>query len=173
MPYRRRASSRRGMAPIINSIKNIVTGQQGLTSTISSVIIAKAVDTPLSASTEEEVSQGCVIKNVHVNFDVCGLGGTNVLVRTGLYIMKNPGNNLTAPGVFVAGTSNEKKFIFRQWQFMTMLNSDGNPPNHVEGWLKIPRRYQRMGIDDELSLEVATSSLTGHLTYQFIYKWYR
>ncbi len=172
MPGRRRASFR-GMRPVINSIKNNVSGQAGLTTTPLVITIAKAVDAPASASNPEDVSQGCIIKAVYINFDVCGLAGTTVLQRTGIYIWKNPGNNLTEPGVFVTGTSNEKKFIFKQWQFMTMLNADGNPPNHVEGWLKIPKRYQRMGTDDRLEMIMANSSATGHETHMLIYKWYR
>ncbi len=172
MPGRNYGRRRNFMRPVINSIKNIVDTQAGITSTPVITEIAKAVNTPLSATSAEEVSHGCIIKAVWVSFDVCGLGGTGVLVRTGIYIMKNPGNNLTPPGVFVAGTSNEKKFIFKQWQFMTMRNQDGNPPNHVEGWLKIPKRYQRFGIDDTLEFVVATSSVTAHLSAQFIYKWY-
>ncbi len=150
----------------------MVDTQAGITSTNLIVEIAKAVNTPLSASNAEQVSHGSVIKAVWVSFDVCGLGGTGVLVRTGIFIMKNPGNNITPPGVFVVGTSNEKKFVIKQWQFMTMRNQDGNPPNHVEGWLKIPKRYQRMGTDDTLEFVVATSSVTAHLSAQFIYKWY-
>ncbi len=172
MPYRRRAFSRR-MRPVINSIKNDVSGQAGLTTTPLVLTVAKAVDTPASAATPEDVSQGCIIKAVWINFSVCGLAGTGVLQRTGIYLWKNPGNNLTEPGVFVTGTSNEKKFIFRQWQFMTMRNQDGNPPDHVEGWIPIPKRYQRMGTDDRLELIMANSSATGHETHKFIYKWYR
>ncbi len=106
--------------------------------------------------------------------DGCGLGGTGVLNDMAFYLFKNPGNNLAGPGVFVVGTSNEKKFIFRQWKYMIMRNQDGNTPFHWEGWIKIPKRYQRMGTDDIITMVVAnTSALTGHFSMQCIYKWYR
>ncbi len=106
--------------------------------------------------------------------DVCGLGGTGVLNIADFYILKNPGNNLTPPAPGSTGGSNEKKFIFREWRFMIMRNQDGNMPFHWEGWIKIPKRYQRMGTDDTLSLNLAcTAAVTGHFSFACIHKWYR
>ncbi len=160
------------MRPIINSIKNVqdITASTGTTQ--ADVLIAKAVNSPV-ATVKSDVSQGCVIKAVWCSFDVCGLAATGVLMRTFIYLIKNPGDNLTPPGADSVGSSNEKKFIFRQWQFMTMRNQDGNPPNHWEGWIPIPKRYQRFGTDDTLRLGFKTSTSVGHLSCQFIYKWYR
>ncbi len=137
------------------------------------MLIAKAKNTPLS-TVLNDVQNGCIIKAVWLSLDGCGLGGTGVLNNQSFYLMKNPGDNLTPPGPFSVGTSNEKKFIFRQWSFMIMRNQDGNTPFHWEGWIKIPKRYQRMGVDDTLNLVVAnTSGVTGHFKLEAIYKWYR
>ncbi len=86
--------------------------------------------------------------------------------------MKNPGANLTPPGPFTTGSSNEKKFIFKEWNAMTMRNQDGNPPYHWEGWVKIPKLYQRMGADDTIVLSVITDVAAGHRSYKFIYKYF-
>ncbi len=150
----------------------MVTTTGSPSTTIASIIIAKAVNTPLS-TVNSDVSNGCIIKAIWCSFDVCGLAASGVKERTGVYLMKNPGDNLTAPNPFTAGTSNEKKFIFRSWMFMTMRNQDGNPPNHWEGWIPIPKRYQRMGTDDTINLVHQNASTTGHISTQFIYKWYR
>ncbi len=153
-------------------MKNVVDGTASTGTTLTGVLIAKAVNSPLS-TVATDTSQGCIIKAIWCSFDVCGLAATGVLQRTSVYLLKNPGNNLTDPGGFSVGTSNEKKFIFRQWQFMTMRNQDGNPPFHWEGWIKIPKRYQRMGTDDTFKLNAETTTAAGHLSAQFIYKWYR
>ncbi len=172
MPYRRRAFSR-GMRPVINSIKNQLLKAVGTTGTIQTLIVAKAVNTPLS-TVDSDVSNGCIIKAIWVNVNGCGLGGTGVQNNMNFYIMKNPGNNLTPPAPNAWGTSNEKKFIFKSWQFMIMRNQDGNVPFHWEGWLKIPKRYQRMGTDDVISISVLnTAAVTGHFSIECIYKWYR
>ncbi len=172
MPYRRRASyGRRGMRPIINSVKNVADATQSTGGTLQSLVLAKAKDSPVT-TVDNDVQRGCIIKAIYLNFDVCGLAATGVLQRTALYLFKNPGANLTAPSAFSVGTSNEKKFVFRQWQFMTMRNQDGNPPNHFEGWIPIPKRYQRMGTDDLIELEFQTTTAAGHLSLQCVYKWY-
>ncbi len=173
MYHRRGGSFRRrgGIRPVINSIKNVVdvTATTSATTTARTIVLAKA--TPVNTN-QSEVINGCIIKAIWVSFDVCGIAASGVLQRTALYIIKNPGANLTGPGALVVGTSNEKKFIFRQWQYMTMRNQDGNNPNHWEGWLRIPKRYQRFGTDDKLDIVFNTDSGGGHFSAQFIYKWY-
>ncbi len=166
---------RRSMAPraVINSIKNQVYAQLGTTGTNQEVLIAKAVNSPLS-TVATDTSQGCIIKAVHCTIDGCGTLGSGVLNVMSIYLAKNPGDNLTLPDAFGYGTSNEKKFIFKNWVFMIMRNQDGNNPFHWEGWLKIPKRYQRMGTDDTLRMVVRnTAAGTGHFSCNFIYKWFR
>ncbi len=173
MPYRRRVSYRRGMAPVVNSIKNIHNAQFGISAALFTVDLAKAVTSP-SPTVTNDVSHGCVIKAIWISLDVCGLGGTGVLNTFHAYLMKNPGANLTPPLPISQGGSNEKKFIFKSWTEMIMRNQDGNLPYHWEGWVKIPKRYQRMGTDDEISYNIAcTSGVTGHASISAIYKWYR
>ncbi len=87
--------------------------------------------------------------------------------------MKDPGSNLTPPSAFAVGTSNEKKYVIKQWQVMTMRNQDGNPPFHWEGWIKIPKLYRRNGADDLWSISFMCDAAAGHFSAQFIYKWYK
>ncbi len=178
MPYGQRGFSRRrrSFAPrsVINSIKNSINYGLGVTGTLDSTqLIAKAVNTPVS-TVRTDVSQGCIIKAIYCILDGCGLAAAGVLNIMNFYIIKNPGDNLTEPDPRSIGSSNEKKFIFREWQFMIMRNQDGNTPFHWEGWLRIPKRYQRMGTDDTLRLVVQSSGgATGHFSSSFIYKWFR
>ncbi len=164
---------RRGPRVIVNSITNRANFTAGLTSTAGQFKFAKAVNTPLP-TVSSDVSQGCEIDMVYAIIDVCGLGGTGVLNVADFYMMKNPGDNLTVPLPLSLGTSNEKKFAFKTWRFMIMRNQDGNMPFHWEGWIKIPRKYRRMGTDDVLTLvSNCSSGVTGHISGQFIYKWKR
>ncbi len=169
--YGRRRSF--GPRPIVNSIKNVHRQQFGITGTQTRSILAKAVTAP-SPTVDSDVSHGSVIKAIYVIIDFCGTGGTGVLNVIDVFMMKNPGDNLTAPAPISQGTSNEKKFIIKTWRAMAMRNQDGNAPFHWEGWVKIPKRYQRMGTDDVWQLDVAcTTALTGHFSVVSIYKWYR
>ncbi len=154
-------------------MKNVHFVAFGITSTKVDTTFAKAVNTPLS-TVSSDCSQGCLIKAVWIVLDVCGLAGTGVLNNFNAYLIKNPGANLTLPDPASVGTSNEKKFVFKQWKAMIMRNQDGNNPYHWEGWIKIPKRYQRMGTDDTLVLSVNCSGgVTGHASVQAIYKWFR
>lgn len=157
----------------VHSIKNSFTSSGGLTSGVTSITIAKAVDAPAAASTPEEVNHGSTIRAMHITLDICGLGGSGVLNSFNGFLFKNPGANLTPPSPGSVGTSNEKKFVCQEWSAMIMRNQDGNPPLHWEGWYRLPRRYHRMGTDDiwQISMKV-TSALTGHYYMKIIYKWF-
>ncbi len=176
MPFRQRGSYRNRKAGFslrpVNSNKNVVEIADNPGTTLVIIGLIKTVDSALLTNANE-VERGCNIKMVYLTFDVCGLAATGVRQITNLYLFKNPGNNLTAPGAFTVGTSNEKKFVFKQWSFQTMRNQDGNPPYHFEGWIKLPKRYQRFGADDFLYLAHQTDSAAGHLSGQCIYKWYK
>ncbi len=153
-------------------MKNVVDTTASTGTSTANLLLAKAVNTPLSTNASD-VSQGCIIKALWISVDVCGLAATGVLQRTNFYLIKEPGDNLTPPSPFSVGTSNEKKFVIKQWQVMTMRSQDGNTPFHWEGWIKIPKRYQRMGTDDVWRFPFETSTAAGHLSLQCIYKWYR
>ncbi len=145
---------------------------EAVTTTTQTAIIAITKNTATLA-VKEEVERNCHIYRIWLSVDVCGLAGTGALQRQTFYLFKNPGNNLTAPGAFTIGSSNEKKFVIKVWSPMTMRNQDGNPPYHWEGWIRIPRIYQKFGADDQLQLIFEADTLTGHMSWQAIYKWFK
>jgi len=174
MPGRRYTGSRKryNPRPIIDSMKNVIADTEAYTTATTTTLLARAVDSPTTA-VAVDVQRGCIIKAIWISLDVCGLAATGALQNMEVFLIKNPGQNLTPPNPFTQGTSNEKKFIFKTWHAMTMRNQDDNPPYHWEGWIKIPKRYQRMGTDDRLQLNGGMSTLTGHMSVQCIYKWFR
>jgi len=165
----------RGVRPVINSIKNVVSlVTAGVVGTNTFVLIAKAVNTPLSTS-QTDVSQGCQIRAVWVELwaraseeDIPGLS-----TFIDIYIWKNPGANLTAPAPSSVGTSNEKKFVFKQWKGLIGAGTQGFPAYFWKGWIKIPKIYQRMGTDDLLQMVFRSEGTASLLCTQMIYKWYR
>ena len=170
--FTRRRQSRFPRA-VINSIKNQVFISHGTSGSQTDNVLAKAVTSP-SPTVNSDTSHGCIIKAIWLSLDGCGTAGSGVLNNMNFYIWKNPGNNIVPPSPVAWGTSNEKKFVFRSWKFMVMRNQDGNTPFHWEGWIRIPRIYQRMGTDDVIQLIVInTAGVTGHFSVEAIYKWYR
>ncbi len=167
----RRFTSRKLRLVTINSEKHVVKVNTDTSTTNLVNDVAKAVTAP-SNTVSTDCHRGGTIKAIWLSLDFCGLAATGVRQVHSAYMIKNPGDNLTPPGALVVGTSNEKKFVFKQWFQMTMRNQDGNPPYHWEGWIKIPKRYQRMGTDDTISVVIGTSTGVGHVSWQAIYKEY-
>ncbi len=157
------------MYPTINTEKHVLDGQFTSSTTTQNKILAKAVTAP-SNTVDNDVHRGGHIKAIWVSLDFYGLAASGVIQNTACYLFKNPGANLTPPGPFAIGTSNEKKFVFKIWQAMTMRNQDGNPPYHWEGWVPIPKLYQRMGTDDTIQMAFGVTAGTGHLSMQVVYK---
>ncbi len=157
------------MRPTINTEKHVVHSVFAVATTNVAKVIAKAVTAP-SNTVDSDCHRGGHVKAIWVSLDFCGLAGTGVHQRTVFYLIKNPGDNLTEPGALAVGTSNEKKFVFKQWSAMTMRNQEGNPPYHWEGWVKVPRLYQRMGADDTIMLVGGCNTSTGHGWSTCIYK---
>ncbi len=168
MPGRRRVSYGR-MRPTINTEKHMVDASFTVSTTNTVVLIAKAVTAPSNTVTTD-CHRGGHIKAIWVSLDICGLAASGVLQSQFVYIIKNPGDNLTPPGGHAIGSSNEKKFVFKTWSAMTMRNQDGNNPYHWEGWVKVPRLYQRMGTDDTISIVFGANAGTGHGFISTIYK---
>ncbi len=171
MPYRRGGFSKKLRLVTINSEKHVVDFSTDTGTTNVQKIIAKAVTAP-SNTVDNDCRRGGTIKAIWCSVDFCGLAASGARQDTICYIIKNPGANLTPPGVFAVGTSNEKKFVFKMWHQMTMRNQDGNPPYHWEGWVKIPKRYHRMGADDTIVFVIGTTTGVGHVSCNFIYKEY-
>ncbi len=171
MPYRRAGFSRKLRLVTINSEKHVVDGIIAVDATTKTLLIAKAVTAPSNTITTD-CHRGGTIKAIWCSIDFCGLAATGVNQRQIAYLIKNPGDNLAEPGPLAVGSSNEKKFVFKMWSQMTMRNQDGNPPYHWEGWVKIPKRYQRMGTDDVIKLAIGANADNGHFFGNFIYKEY-
>ncbi len=171
----RRFFRSRGPRPVVNSIKNnhnLVIAVVPSTNHILDLVIA--TDNPVTAGAGNSVKNGCIIKAVHIQFWYYGqtAGATNDIIDA--YLIKNPGNNLTVPNPGTVGTSNEKKFVFREWKGLAGVKSLGGTPftNGVGGrWYKIPKLYQRFGTDDRLQLVVRSPTI-GDFCHEAIYKWY-
>ncbi len=169
-PYRRRYSGRPRAK--IHSIKNETNTVLGITAaTNTGFDIAIATDTHSTAVATSCVN-GCTIKAFFIEFWYYGLsaGDTNDIVD--IYLWKNSGTNLTAPNPGTVGTSNEKRWVIREWKGLGGLKSLGGYPYRQAGrWFRIPKTLQRMATDDKWQL-VIRSATTGNFCGKVVYKWY-
>ncbi len=166
---------RTGLRGIINSIKNEhnSTGATAL-NTNEQIILAEAFDAPTTGVTNA-VQRGCIIKAISVESWIFGTGASGVNNTFDAYLIKNPGNNLTVPNPGTVGSSNEKKFVFKEWKGLLGRLQDGSPPYPLTPpggmWFRIPKRYQRMGTNDRIEL-VMRSTASHNFCQKTIYKWY-
>ncbi len=154
-----------------NSVSLLVSGASGTTVATDLVI---AVDSASNTSVKE-VTRGCKIKAIWLEYTARLSATTTVGVSTlfEAYLMKNPGDNLTGPSPASTGSSNEKKFIFREWKSFLGAQTEGSNPYHFRGWIKIPRIYQRFGADDTLQFIYRSTGLASVYCMRAIYKWYK
>ncbi len=171
-PRRQSRRRRSSLGTIVNSMKNERNFVRGILATTNNVEnIAIAVDAADIAQSDQ-VTRGSLIKAIWIEFWYYGLSTASTNDIVDIYLIKNPGNNLTPPNPGTTGTSNEKKYIIREWKGLAGNKSLGGYPYEQRGrWFKIPKRYQRMGTDDRWQL-VTRSPTTGNLCQKFIYKWY-
>ncbi len=178
MPYRQRGFSGRrprGNFNVLVSNKNMPNSFVAAAAGANTVVvIAQAVDSATNTG-PTEVERGCKIFRVWIELWVYNSATTTVGVTTGIdmYIIKNPGDNLTVPNPGSVGTSNEKKFVFKTWKGLIGARTEGSPPYTFRGWVKIPKIYQRMGADDKLQLVIRPTGIAAIVCNNFIYKWFK
>ncbi len=145
---------------------------------VAPLIIATA-DPDLA--TVAEVQDGSTVNSVYLRIEMIHNSGTwTTLPRVYMYVIKDPGNDLTKPYPASAGSGDTKRFIIHQEMMMTTgVSADANsfPRTFFNGVIKIPRGYRRFGYGDRLSiiysLDVAETTATVSVCSQAIYKEYR
>ncbi len=179
MSFRRRAFSRRGnrgrLGTLIDSNKNIRSlFTAAATGANTTVTVATAVDAAENTTTTQ-VTRGCKIFRIWLELWITASATAAEGVTTGVdaYIMKNPGANLTPPNPGTTGSSNEKKFIFKEWKGLIASRKEGFPAYTWRGWLKVPRVYQRMGADDTIVFMIRPTGVNALVCSNFVYKWYK
>ncbi len=156
----------------VQSIKHIVDIQGGLvagTKTVNTLVIAD--DNPDNANVSEVVT-GSTVNSIYLKVEVYATN-TAALANAYMYVIKNPGDNLTLVNGNVVGASDIKKFVIHQEMVMMEKNTTGNPRTLFVGVIKLPRGYRRMGTDDKLQLVLFTGGTTADFCFQCIFKEYR
>ncbi len=171
MVYRRRNSF---MRPI-NSIKHIVDQQGGtVPATKETIVLVNAVDNAVS-TTNNQVTASARVSSIYLNVQVQTSAGTS-LNNAYMAVYKNPGNQIQAasiPDANQIGTSNIRKQFFHQEMAMTSDSADSIPITLFRGVLKVPQRYQRMGLADTINLQLFFPGNTFDWCVQCIYKEYK
>ncbi len=174
MSFRRSFRRRRTPRTIINSEKNIVNNiTAGTAGTQATLNVALSVSSADNTSVTEVTRRSKIFK-IWVELWASASATTAEGVSTvfDAYLVKNVGSNLTLPGAQVVGSSNEKRFVFKQWKGLVASRKEGFPAYSWRGWIKVPKVYQRMATDDVIQIAFLFTGTNGLLCTNIIYKWY-
>ncbi len=163
----------RSKAPL-QSIKNIVDGTfLGVAGGVTTdFIIANAVNDYTGIVSDVQI--GCHIKAVWIEYSYQFT--QTAQGRMDMYLCKKPGvASITAyPVPGSTGGDNARKFIFLERKGLGNVPSAAAGTDSVSrgfaGWVKIPKRYQRMGENDQFIIRFGSSS-NYSVCNKIIYKW--
>ncbi len=158
----------------VNRIKHVIDTQSALTAGSGETkTLAQASDTPNLAQTTE-VQTGATVNGIFLSLEVTRTGTTSdVLANAYMYIVKNPGGNLTLPEANVVGASEDKRYIIHQEMIMLQGFNASNPRTLFKGVIALPRGYRRFGPGDFLQLRVFTPGVAINYCFQCHYKEFR
>ncbi len=164
-------SRRRGnyLRPV-NTRKHIIDNQGGLIGgTAANVDLVQGVDSAV-VSAAEEVEVGAHVKSFFLNVQVAATG-TASLANVYMMVYGNPGNNISSfPNANVIGTSDVKKMVFHQEMIMTEKNTTAFPRTLFRGVIKVPRKFNRIGQDDRIKIQLFSPGVNYDYCFQCIYK---
>ncbi len=159
----------------VNSLKHIV---DIVTSTVTAVVttapVIIAVDSP-TLSNPEQVHQGSTVSAIFLSVEVFATNAFAGVPNIYMYVIKNPGNNLTNPSPSGTGIFDEKRYIIHQEMTMVGNGALGSFPRTMfKGVIRIPPRLKRFGYKDRLNVVLQhtageTSGIT-NVCVQAIYK---
>ncbi len=164
---------RRNYLRPVNTLKHVIDNQGGLIGgTQAFVDIVTGKDNPVFASNPEACSIGSHVRSIFLNIQVAATG-TASLANVYFYIYGNPGGNIgtgQVPNGNVVGTSEFRKMVFHQEMMMTEKNTTAFPRTLFRGVIKIPRKFNRIGADDKITIALFSPGVNYDYCFQCIYK---
>ncbi len=156
----------------VSTVKHVVDIQGGLViATQANNDLVLGVSSPALGNVAEVVN-GSHVRSIFLNVQVAG-SSTAALSNVYMILYGNPGSNIAAgqiPDANQVGSNDFKKQVFHQEMIMTEKNTTAFPRTLFRGVLKIPRKFQRIGIADKISLQLFAPGTTYDFCFQCIYK---
>ncbi len=168
-----RFRSRRGLSlRPVNRIKHVVDSQFALAINTPGITeLIRADDNPALAS-PTEVQTGSTINGIYLKVEAYAKTSAT-LGNMYMYVIKNPGGNLTLPGANVVGLSDDKRYVIHQEMVMFQKADGSNPRTLFNGVIALPRGYRRFAPNDLLQLVTLSPGVTVDACMQVHYKEFR
>ncbi len=130
-----------------------------------------SVDSPTTANVTD-VELGSTVNSIYLKVEINATSSA-ALSNAYMYIMKNPGGNLSTVNGNVIGASDIKKYVIHQEMVMMQQVTNSNPRTLFVGIIRIPRGYKRFGVNDSLIISIFSPGVNINFCVQCIYKSYK
>jgi len=173
MPFHRRMSNR--LRPI-NSIKKVIDSSGALVSaTVSAnVILNTTSGTAWVDAGDSSVPQACHVYGFFLSLYATLDGSPNASTPAiNVLIAKNPSGSLTLPTPGATGGNENRRFVIHEIKGLLGFDTVGTTRKLFEGVIRIPKHMQRMGRDDEITVNIRTDAHNGFFCLKAIYKFYQ
>ncbi len=164
----------------INSLKHVVDIISVAVGTSAITVDLAIQDDSPSTTVSNQVHTGSAIKAIYLRIEALTTVSGVPADRPSLYfyVLKNPANeiNLLNMAPDAVGINQRRKFVIHQEMVMLSKDSSDTFPRTIfKGVILIPKKYQRMGVDDRLQVNIAWNGSVGgaiqaDLCLQCIYK---
>ncbi len=167
----------RMVAPIV-SVKHFValTNQTVNSAGLLSLVIVDAVSVGDAHSAVSDVTEGSLVKAVHMDHWVLNNGGTGTIGQYTAILEKVPAGQAgsTAAQLLSLTAYPNKKNILHTFQGNLSAAIDGaNALSYMQGWFKIPKGKQRFGLGDRLILSMTPTGQQVNVCGMSIFKEYQ
>ncbi len=171
MPFR----NRNRMHPI-NTLKHVIDNQGATVGGgTTDITLVSAVENAVS-TTPDANDVGSHVRSIFLNVQVVNtVDATGLVNNIYFYLFGNPGNNIpgaTLPNANAVGSSDSRKQIFHQEMAMLSDANDSIPITMFKGVIRIPKKFQRLGVNDEIGIRITSPTGGPEATFcvQCIYK---
>ncbi len=169
MPFRRRFGN--NLRPI-NRIKHVVDLQGGIAATGAQLsTLIEANDSPVIGNVTEVIT-GSKVNSIYLVVEANATSSA-ALANLYMYIIKNPGGNITPPNSNTVGSSDNKRFVIHQEMVMFQQVTNSNPRTVFKGVIMIPKGYRRFGPNDLLQIKMNSPGVAVNFCLQCHYKEFR
>ncbi len=144
----------------VNTLKHIVDVQEAIPAgTEQDTILVNAVENAVSTNAPD-CDIGSHVRSLYLNVQVVNAGdGSGSIENAYMYLYGNPGTQIPTgsyPTVNTVGQSDLRKMIFHQEMRMLSNVGDSIPITLFAGVIKIPRKFSRLGVNDNITIRVGT-----------------
>ncbi len=165
------------LAPI-NSIKHYVhqTNANIVSGAIRNEVLADAVTVAAAGANAFDVTEGSLVKAVHLDYWLLNEGSTGTNTQCNAILEKVPSNQaaVTAGQIVNLGAYPNKKNVLHSFQGNISAAIDGvSSLPYMQGWFKIPKGKQRMGLGDRIVMSILSSGTTIAICGLCTYKEYQ